>query len=92
MATTHPSPAPAGVKLAITGMTCSGCVNALTRALSRVPGVTNVKVDLASGRAQITGGASPASLVAAVEKAGYGARLAHDGDTRETGDGHGTRA
>ncbi|MGC8469528.1 MAG: heavy-metal-associated domain-containing protein, partial [Acetobacteraceae bacterium] len=32
------------IDLAITGMTCDGCANALTRALSRVEGVTRVAV------------------------------------------------
>ncbi len=62
--------------LAITGMTCAGCVNAVQRVLSRVPGVSTVAVDLAAGRASVDGSASPASLVAAVEKAGYGAASA----------------
>lgn len=63
-----------GTVLFITGMTCTGCVSAVGRALSRVPGVTGVEVDLASGRVCVGGTASPASLVAAVEKAGYGLR------------------
>jgi hypothetical protein len=36
--------------LAITGMTCNGCAAAVTRVLSRVPGVANVEVDLAGAR------------------------------------------
>lgn len=64
------------VEISIDGMTCSACVNSVTRVLSRVPGVTNVNVDLDAGRARVAGSASPDSLVAAVEKAGYGAKLA----------------
>ena len=67
------------IDLAITGMTCDGCANALTRALSRVDGVTRVAVDFAAGRAHVTGSANTARLVAAVEKAGYGATPASDG-------------
>ena len=63
--------------LSISGMTCSGCVNAVARALSRVPGGTGVQINLDAGRAQIMGNASSESLLAAVEKAGYGAQLAH---------------
>ena len=59
--------------LAIGGMTCEGCVNAVTRVLSRVPGAARVQVDLANGRAVISGEARTADLMAAVRKAGYNA-------------------
>lgn len=62
--------------LAVTGMTCQGCVNAVTRVLSRVPGAQNVQVDLAAGRAVVQGQTDPQALLAAVRKAGYGADLA----------------
>jgi copper chaperone len=61
--------------LAVTGMTCQGCVNAVTRVLSRVPGVRRVSVDLASGRAVVEGDAAADAVLAAVRKAGYGATL-----------------
>ena len=61
--------------LAITGMTCNGCVAAVTRVLSRVPGVASVEVDLASARAAVAGSAEPQELLRAVVAAGYGARL-----------------
>ena len=68
---------PATLRLAITGMTCTGCVNAVTRVLSRVPGAAKVHVTLDPGWAEVAGPADPAALVAAVRKAGYGAeRLA----------------
>jgi len=63
------------IQLSIEGMACSGCVNAVTRALSKVPGVTNVTVDLDAALARIKGQASPPALLAAVEKAGFGASL-----------------
>ncbi|HTW26365.1 MAG TPA: heavy-metal-associated domain-containing protein [Acetobacteraceae bacterium] len=59
--------------LAVTGMTCPGCVNALTRVLSRVPGVANVHVTLEPARADIAGTAGPDALIAAIRNAGYGA-------------------
>jgi copper chaperone CopZ len=37
------------VELSIKGMTCSGCTDAVGRALGKVPGVTGVAVDLAAG-------------------------------------------
>ena len=33
-------------EFAVTGMHCGGCVNSVTRAISRVPGVKDVKVSL----------------------------------------------
>ena len=64
------------VQLSIEGMTCSGCVNAVTRALSKVPGVTDVAVDLDAGQARIRGRVDAQTLVAAIEQAGFGARPA----------------
>ena len=61
--------------LAITGMTCNGCVAAVTRVLSRVPGVVDVEVDLPGARAAVAGTADPQDLLRAVAGAGYGARL-----------------
>lgn len=66
---------PAALHLAVTGMKCSGCVNAVTRALSRVPGAADIRVTLETGRADITGSANPEALLAAVRKAGFGAEL-----------------
>jgi len=37
--------------LTVTGMICDGCVASATRVLSRVPGVNDVDVNLAQGRA-----------------------------------------
>lgn len=61
--------------LAVSGMTCQGCVNAVTRVLSKVPGAQGVEVNLEAGRAVVHGDADPQALVAAVRKAGYGADL-----------------
>lgn len=66
---------PATVVLMVSGMTCGGCANTATRVLSRVAGVTDVQVDLASGRATVTGTAHPRDLVAAVEAAGFGGQV-----------------
>ena len=64
------------VTLAVAGMTCDGCVRAVTRVLERQAGVARVGVDLAAGRATVEGDAAPAALVAAVENAGYAATVA----------------
>ena len=70
--------------LSISGMTCGGCANTLTRVLTRVPGVTRAQVDLANARAQVLGTARPDELLAAVRRAGYGAEITPD--TRISGD------
>jgi P-type Cu+ transporter len=62
-------------RLAVTGLTCAGCVNAVTRVLSRVPGTTSVRVALETGRAEISGDAVPEALISAIRKAGYNAEL-----------------
>jgi copper chaperone CopZ len=62
--------------LDITGMTCGHCVQAVTRALQAVPGVTAAQVDLAQHAARVTGDADPAALIRAVEAEGYEARPA----------------
>ena len=68
------------IELAIEGMGCEGCVQAVERALRAVPGVRTVRVDLAAGRARVDHeGTQAEALVAAVEKAGYEARAVSGG-------------
>jgi Cu+-exporting ATPase len=67
--------------LRVAGMTCGGCAGVVTRVLSRVPGVRSAEVDLAAGRAMVTGGARPEDLVAAVQAAGYRAQLSRSGES-----------
>lgn len=59
------------IELSIKGMTCSGCTDAVGRALRRVPGVTDVAVELDSGRARVSGTAAQKDLAAAIENAGF---------------------
>lgn len=70
------------VSLAIDGMTCASCVSHVERALSKVPGVVQASVNLATERAQVrvAGGEARADLVRAVEAAGYQAELVPTGD------------
>jgi Cu+-exporting ATPase len=65
------------IKLPIEGMTCASCVARVEKALKAVPGVATAEVNLATETATVSlaEGAPPQSLVAAVEKAGYLARL-----------------
>ncbi|MDR3538681.1 MAG: heavy metal translocating P-type ATPase, partial [Acetobacteraceae bacterium] len=62
------------VDLAITGMTCASCVSRVEKVLTRVPGVTDASVNLATERAHIVAHhLDLAAITRAVEKAGYGA-------------------
>ncbi|WP_448575561.1 heavy metal translocating P-type ATPase [Thermomicrobium sp.] len=66
--------AEATVELAIEGMTCASCVRRVERALSRVPGVVEASVNLASERALVRYDPRTTSLdalIGAVEAAGY---------------------
>lgn len=58
-------------ELKIDGMSCTHCSAAVTRALESVPGVEQVQVDLAAGRATVAGAAALDELVAAVAEEGY---------------------
>ncbi|WP_458320340.1 copper-exporting P-type ATPase CopA [Providencia sp. CRPN23579] len=72
------SPADDSIQLLLDGMTCASCVNKVQKALTSVAGVENARVNLAERSALVTGTAQPADLVAAVEKAGYGAEIIQD--------------
>ncbi|MGV3743516.1 MAG: copper ion binding protein, partial [Burkholderiaceae bacterium] len=76
----------ASTSLNISGMTCASCVQRVEKALKKIPGVLNASVNLATERAQVTSlGVAPERLLAAVEKAGYGAALAsEDAPTQST--------
>ncbi|HFJ8951517.1 TPA: copper-exporting P-type ATPase CopA [Serratia liquefaciens] len=66
------------VQLLLSGMSCASCVSKVQNALQSVPGVDQARVNLAERSALITGSADPQALVAAVEKAGYGAEMIQD--------------
>ncbi|CAI2404675.1 copper-exporting P-type ATPase CopA [Serratia liquefaciens] len=66
------------VQLLLTGMSCASCVSKVQNALQSVSGVDQARVNLAERSALITGSADPQALVAAVEKAGYGAEMIQD--------------
>ncbi|WP_191485810.1 heavy metal translocating P-type ATPase [Pseudomonas sp. FEN] len=65
------------LELDIGGMTCASCAGRIERALSKVPEVRRVSVNLASERAHLDllGQVDPAVLIAAVTAAGYTASL-----------------
>jgi len=57
----------------VTGMTCQHCVGAVREELSRLPGVSDVAVDLDSGQVTVTsaGPLSTDDVRAMVDEAGY---------------------
>jgi copper chaperone len=57
----------------VTGMTCGHCVSSVTEEVSELPGVSDVQVDLESGRVTVTADAPVGAdqVRAAVEEAGY---------------------
>ncbi len=57
----------------VTGMTCGHCVSSVTEEVSELPGVSDVQVDLGSGKLTVTADAPVGADVvrAAVEEAGY---------------------
>ena len=65
------------VDLDIAGMTCASCVGRVEKALLKVPGVLAASVNLAteSARVKVTGEADAATLIAAIDKAGYEAKV-----------------
>jgi copper ion binding protein len=55
----------------VTGMTCSHCVASVTEEVSELPGVTDVQVELETGRLTVTGDAPADAVRGAVQEAGY---------------------
>ena len=60
----------------VTGMTCAACSSHVEKAVKAVDGVSSVTVSLLTNAMSVEGTASPQAVIAAVEKAGYGASLA----------------
>lgn len=57
----------------IKGMSCEHCVKRVTGALEKMPGVSNVSVDLASGQATLekADGVSIDDIARVIEETGY---------------------
>jgi len=60
-------------KVKIQGMTCQHCVMSVTKALSSIPGLTNLRVNLVKEEATFENpqSVSPEKIRKAVEEAGY---------------------
>lgn len=58
----------------VTGMTCGHCAGSLTKAVSALPQVDDVQINLAAGGVStvtVTGGAPSEAVRRAIEEAGY---------------------
>lgn len=66
----------------VTGMTCAACQAHVEKAVSKLENVDSVSVSLLTNSMAVTGSATKEEVIAAVEAAGYGARL-KGGDSKE---------
>ncbi len=86
----------ARVELAVTGMTCANCAMNIERTLAkRTPGVARAAVNFAAESAAVDyfpSAAGVGDIVAAIEKAGFGAILSDDGDQEEDAEALARRA
>lgn len=56
----------------VTGMTCGHCAQAVTTEVSAIEGVTDVQVDVETGKVVVDGeGFTDAQVAEAVDEAGY---------------------
>ena len=58
----------------VSGMSCDHCRRSVTEAIAKIPGVSDVSVDLATGKASWQGDESPATVQAvktAVQNIGF---------------------
>lgn len=69
------------VDLNIEGMTCAACSARIEKVVGKLPGIDSIHVNLASEKghvAFIPGLVKESDIIAAVQKAGYGAKVADD--------------
>jgi copper chaperone CopZ len=65
------------IDLEVQGKSCGGCVKSVTAALTQLPGVSTVNVDLQAGHVTVNGDLPQGgdSLALALTQAGYPAKL-----------------
>ena len=61
----------------VEGMTCGGCVGAVTRAVQAVDKDAKVEVDLAAKTVKVDSKVSPLQIIDVITNAGFEARTAH---------------
>jgi len=81
--------APGTTTLSIDGMSCGHCVQAVTKALSAVPGVTVRSVAVGAAEIEAKDGRAAGQAVAALEAAGYPARTTAAATSVPAGSGGG---
>lgn len=71
----------------VTGMSCAACSARVEKAVSKLPGVTSCSVSLLTNSMGVEGTADSATIIKAVEEAGYGAskRGAHTEEKSSSG-------
>ena len=62
----------------VTGMSCAACSARVEKAVSALDGVDSCSVNLLTNSMAVSGSASPEQIIAAVERAGYGASLKNE--------------
>src|SRR5215218_5724966 len=75
------------VTFGVTGMTCASCVGRVERALKKVPGVLEARVNLATEKAAVgylAGEVEPRELEKAIEGAGYGVVREEDSSVEDS--------
>jgi len=75
-------------KFDVTGMSCAACQGHVEKAVKKLEGVKSVNVNLLQNSMQVEydeSCVSPADMIAAVEKAGYGASEKADGRRKRRG-------
>src|SRR5919202_886153 len=84
----HPDAGSAQATLAVEGMTCASCVARIAKKLTRLPGVAEASVNLATERASVAYDPTRvkvAQLISAVEAAGYSAAPVAERAARDQG-------
>ena len=55
----------------ISGMSCGGCVNSLTRVLKTVPGIEPIKIEVGRAQLRLDEGTTSQAVKDAVARAGF---------------------
>ncbi len=72
-------------KYNVTGMSCAACSARVERVVKKVPGVSSCAVSLLTNSMTVEGDADSSAIIAAVEKAGYGASIVRSEPAGRTG-------
>jgi len=59
-------------EIKVSGMSCGGCVNSITKALNNLDAGAEVNVDLQAQLVKIKSAKSQAEILETIEEAGYG--------------------